>query len=120
MFIAIKLSLNDDGAYTHDEIIAKYKSKVGGLGHIVLFFRSIFGLILEIGLMMIILVYQYLDDKYYCKKKIPQSNTKSTVGNSALKEKHKSLEKQKTFSKNKENTPERSKETGRFVSKKKN
>lgn len=69
---------------------------------------------------MIILVYQYLDDKYYCKKKIPQSNTKSTVGNSALKEKHKSLEKQKTFSKNKENTPERSKETGRFVSKKKN
>ena len=76
-----------DGAYTRDQIKAKYKSRVKGIGNIYRFFSSIYGFILDIGLIFIVILFQYLDDKYYGKKI--------------------------------KNNVTRSKETGRFVSKKK-
>lgn len=59
-----------DGAYTHDEIIARYKSKIPWVGHIHQFLTSIFGIILEVGIILIILAYQFLDDKYFGQKAI--------------------------------------------------
>ena len=57
-----------DGVYTHDEIIAKYKSKIPVIGHIHNFLTSIFGIILEVGVIVLIVLYQYFDDKYFNKK----------------------------------------------------
>lgn len=64
-----------DGLYKHDEIIAKYKSKIPGIGHVHNFFTSIFGIILEVGVIIIIVLYQYFDDKYFKKKQLESSET---------------------------------------------
>ena len=57
-----------DGVYTHDEIIAKYKSRIPIVGHIHNFLTSIFGIIIEVGIIVIIVLYQYFDDKYFKKE----------------------------------------------------
>ena len=106
-----------DGAYTKDQIIAKYKSHIGGIGHVYRFFSSIYGLILEIGLILIVILYQYFDDKYYGLKKVEQSDSTCIVeGDTKVKSK-KPKEKTKKSIKKEHKTPEKSKETGRFVSK---
>lgn len=62
-----------DGLYKHDEIIAKYKSKIPVIGHVHNFLTSIFGIILEVGIIIIIVLYQFFDDKYFKKKQLESS-----------------------------------------------
>lgn len=62
-----------DGAYTQEEILARYKSKIPWVGHIHNFFTSIFGIILEVGIVIIILVYEFLDDKFFKNKEIEEN-----------------------------------------------
>ena len=59
-----------DGAYTKKEIHAKLKSRTPFVGYILNFLTSIFGIILEVGIIVIIVLYQFFDDKYFGKKKI--------------------------------------------------
>jgi len=112
-----------DGAYTRDQIIAKYKSRIGGIGHVYRFFSSIFGLILEVGLIFIVILYQYLDDKYYGSKKIEQTSSTNIVETDVKVVEPAPVqvveEKPQESIDIKRDIPERSKETGRFVSKKK-
>ena len=61
---------SNDGAYLHDEIIAKYKYKVAGLGYVSHFLTSVYGVILEAGIIIIIIVYQLLDDKFFKEKTV--------------------------------------------------
>ena len=66
---------SNDGAYLHDEIIAKYKYKIAGLGYVSHFLASIYGVILEVGIIVIIIVYQLLDDKFF-KKSLENADSK--------------------------------------------
>lgn len=59
---------SDDGAYKKSEIIAKMKARVPFLGHIESFFSSVYGLILIIGLMVIMVAYQFISANYVDKK----------------------------------------------------
>lgn len=69
-----------DGAYLKSEILARYKTKIPWVGHIHTFLTSIFGVILEVGVAVIILVYEFLDDKYFKKKTIEENtNTSESV-----------------------------------------
>ena len=68
-----------DGLYKHDEIIAKYKSKIPVVGHIHNFLTSIFGIILEVGIIVIIVLYQYFDDKYFQKKQSEEMAIEQTA-----------------------------------------
>ncbi|MCR4879450.1 MAG: hypothetical protein K5906_00620 [Bacilli bacterium] len=58
-----------DGLYRRSEIIAKYKTKIPFVGHIKIFFSSIYGLILIVGLMIILLVYDFINTNYIKDKK---------------------------------------------------
>ena len=60
---------SNDGAYLHKEIIARYKAKIPGIGYVHHFLTSIYGVILEVGIIAIIIAYQFLDDKYFKKNK---------------------------------------------------
>ena len=51
-----------------------FQNKIPGIGYVQRFLTSIFGVILEVGIIVIILVYQFLDDKYFKNKKAEQSN----------------------------------------------
>ncbi len=74
-----------DGIYSRQEILAKYKTKVPFLGNIVIFFNSIFGLILIVGLIIIMLVYDFLASNFVSdKKKVieePKENEKTETEN---------------------------------------
>ena len=60
---------SNDGLYRREEIIAKYKWSVPFVGHIYRFLTSIYGLILAVGLIIIMIVYQFLNDNFVNKKK---------------------------------------------------
>lgn len=64
-----------DGAYTRDEIHAKFKSRTPFVGYIMNFFTSIFGIVLEVGVIVLIVLYQYFNDKYFNKKQIVNEET---------------------------------------------
>ena len=68
-----------DGVYKHDEIIAKYKSKIPVVGYIHNFLTSIFGIILEVGVIVLIVLYQYFDDKYFQKKETDEIAIEQTT-----------------------------------------
>ena len=65
-----------DGIYSRQEILAKYKSKIPFLGNIVKFFNSIFGTILIVGLIIILLTYDFLASNYVNDKKKTIEETK--------------------------------------------
>jgi len=58
-----------DGIYKIEEIKARYKTKIPFLGHIKIFFSSIWGLILIIGLIIIMIVYDFLASNYVTDNK---------------------------------------------------
>ena len=77
-----------DGAYPRDQIIAKYKSHVKGFGKVINFFRSIYGIILLVGLIGISVAFQYIDDKYFDTEKVTiNSDSKTEIPEKEAKEK---------------------------------
>ncbi len=72
---------SNDGLYRKEEIIARYKAKVPFLGHIKTFFSSIFGLILIVGLMIIMLVYDFIASNYITDEKNKKTKSKETDQN---------------------------------------
>ena len=67
---------SNDGLYRQEEIVARYKWSIPFIGHIYRFITSIYGLILAIGLIVIMLLYQFLYENYVNKKPIEQTNSK--------------------------------------------
>ena len=61
-----------DGAYLQSEILARYQTRIPWVGHIHTFLTSIFGVILLVGLIVIILVYEFLEDKFFKKTEVTQ------------------------------------------------
>ena len=68
-----------DGLYSQKEIIARYKYKIPKIGYVNHFLTSIFGIILEVGIIIIIIVYQFLDDKYFKKIKEESIGSDSAI-----------------------------------------
>lgn len=64
-------SIDYDGSYPRSYIYAKVEKIVPGIGHFYLFFNSVYGVILEIGLLTICVIYDILSSELEKKKEEP-------------------------------------------------
>lgn len=69
---------SNDGLYRKEDIIARYKTKIPFLGHVKTFFSSIFGLILIVGLMIIMLVYDFIASNYITNENNKKNEPRKT------------------------------------------